>query len=282
MTTRPTSPFSLCFDDDVQTQDSLPEDFRQFYGSDWHMRRMAERPYVYSNFVLARDGRVSFNEAGHLGGGDVSGFNAHDQWLMGLLRSRADAILVGDNTLRLEPEHIWTAEYIYPGDAEAFRELRKQEGLARYPYQIFLSLGGDFDASATIFQQADMHVIIATTRRGAEQAQALKSAGQLSILSLGEESVDLAELLAVLYRDYGIKNLLCEGGPRVYGSFLAAGLMDDEFLTLAPTLIGQADKPRPSLVEGVAFMPDHHPKSNPVSLRRAGAHLFLRASYTYP
>jgi riboflavin biosynthesis pyrimidine reductase len=39
---------------------------------------------------------------------------------MGLLRARADAILVGDNTLRAETEHLWTAAAIFPDDAAAF------------------------------------------------------------------------------------------------------------------------------------------------------------------
>ena len=53
---------------------------------------------------------------------------------------------------------------------------------------------------------------------------------------------------------YGVATVLCEGGPRAYGSLLAAGCLDDESLTLSPAVIGATpDRPRPSLVEGVAF-----------------------------
>ena len=51
---------------------------------------------------------MSFSEPGHLGGGDVSGFDERDQWLMGLLRSRADAVMIGDGTMSAEPEQLWT------------------------------------------------------------------------------------------------------------------------------------------------------------------------------
>jgi hypothetical protein len=62
---------------------------------------------------------------------------------------------------------------------------------------------------------------------------------------------------------------------------LAAGQIDEEFLTLSPVMIGNRPpgpaRPRPSLVEGVAFAPGAAPIMRPVSLRRAGDHLFLRS-----
>ena len=93
--------------------------------------------------------------------------------------------------------------------------------------------------------------------------------------------------VSILHNDFGVDTLLCEGGPRVYGGFVEAGLVDDEFLTLCPTVIGNlvlgdSVKPRPGLIEGTAFMPNTHPKSVPTSLRRAGDHLFLRSRYVYP
>jgi len=86
--------------------------------------------------------------------------------------------------------------------------------------------------------------------------------------------------MAALRHDYGVRTLLCEGGPRVYGSLLGAGLVDDEFLTLSPGVIGsEPGKRRPGLVEGRAFTPQNAPRSALVSLRRAGDHLFLRSRY---
>jgi riboflavin biosynthesis pyrimidine reductase len=276
-------PFTLLFEDDATSHVSLPDALRVIYAGDWHVPEFTNRPYVYSNFVQSRDGRVSFSVPGHMGGGDVSGFNKHDQWLMGLLRARADAVVMGDTTLRIEPEHIWTCNYIYPTDPALFLELRRIENRRDYPLQVFLSLDGNLHAEARVFCQPHLHIVIATTIRGAEQAVSLKCQAKLDVLSLGEESVDIQKLCTVLHADYGVKTLLCEGGPRAYGSFIAAQRIDEEFLTLAPTVIGNdAGKMfRPSLIEGVAFMPEHYPKSKPVSMRRAGDHLFLRSRYVY-
>jgi riboflavin biosynthesis pyrimidine reductase len=276
-------PFTLLFEDDSSTPFSLPESLRTIYGGDWRVPELSNRPYVYSNFVQSRDGRISFSIPGHMGGGDVSGFNQHDAWLMGLLRSRADAVVMGDTTLKIEPEHLWTCDYIYPSDPELFLELRRLEKRQECPLQVFLSLDGNLHAEAKVFSQPHLHIVIATTEEGAERTASLKSEAKLDVLTLGEESVDIQKLCAVLYADYGVKTLLCEGGPRAYGSFIAAERIDEEFLTLAPTVIGNdASKlPRPSLVEGLAFMPGSYPKSKPISLRRAGDHLFLRSRYVY-
>lgn len=273
------TPFTMLFDD-AGGGDGLPEDLRSVYGGDWTLP--ATRPYVYANFAVSRDGRVSFALPGQLGGGEVSGFNPHDRWLMGLLRARADAVMVGDGTLRLEPDHLWTCEYISP-DEPAFPALRRLEGRRTYPLLVVLSLEGMLDAHAAAMQTGGLHVLVATTARGAERAQGLSPAARLEVLALGETSVDLRRLVAVLAADYGVRTLLCEGGPRAYGALLAAGVVDEEFVTLCPLVIGNdAASPRPGLVEGAAFTPETAPRSQLLSLRRAGEHLFLRSSYRYP
>lgn len=280
----PASPFELLFDDSVSSGPELPEEFRRVYAAPWALPPAATRPYVYANFVVSRDGRVSFNEPGQMSGANVSGFDEHDRWLMALLRARADAILMGDNTLRIEPDHLWTAEFIFPPDALAFAALRRLEGRAALPLQVFLSLDGDIDVSkADVFAQGAFHVVVATTARGAARLRALPATeARLDILELGDEAVDVRALLRALRDDYGVETVLCEGGPRAYGSVLAAGCVDDEFLTLSPLVIGAApDCPRPSLIEGVAFPASDPPCSRPLSLHRAGDMLYLRAHYTW-
>ena len=280
----PGSPFRCLFDESPDVGSSLTEELAAVYGAPWRLPARSTRPYVYSNFVVSRDGRVSFAQAGHMSGVDVARFDLHDRWLMALLRSRADAILMGDNTLRIEPDHVWTAEFLWPDDAEAFRAQRRAEGRLPRPVQVFLSLDGDLDTdAAAVFADEASHVVVATTERGAARAGALgPTDARLDVLALGKEAVDIPALLDRLQADYGTTTVLCEGGPRAYGSVLAAGCLDDEFLTLSPTVIGAApDRPRPSLVEGVALPAEAHPLSRPLSLHRAGDMLFLRSRYAF-
>jgi 5-amino-6-(5-phosphoribosylamino)uracil reductase len=275
--------FEVLFDQ-ARLPSRLPLPFRQIYGGDWHPLTHPSRPYTFINFVASRDGRISFAEPGHLGGGEVGGFSKADAWLMGLLRAGADAVLVGDGTLRLEPNHIWTSPFIFPSEAEGFAALRQYLELKPLPLHVFLSLRGDLEAPAAVFQQANLHILVATTQWGKEKAETLlkEAKARVEVLKLGEESVDLHALMHLLLNRYQVKSLLCEGGPRVYGSLLKAGLVDEEFLTLSPLMIGsEAGKVRPSLVEGVAFQPGQAPQSKLVSLRREGEHLFLRSRWHY-
>jgi 5-amino-6-(5-phosphoribosylamino)uracil reductase len=281
----PGTPFVSLLDEDAGPGLPLAEPFRRIYGGDWHLPAPeSERPYTYMNFVVSRDGRVSFAEPGHLGGGDVSRFNVHDQWLMGLLRSRCDAVLSGDNTLRLDPPLLLTPDYIFPGDAAAFAALRSAEGRQPIPLHVFLSLEGDLPVEATVFARPEIPILIATTTRGVATARAaLGERANVTVRDFGVASVDPARLLAALRREYGVGSLLCEGGPRAYGSLLAAGQVDDEFLTLSPIVIGNhppgTGRPRPSLVEGIAFAPGRAPVQRLLNVRRAGDYLFLRSRY---
>ena len=277
------TPFQLLFDDADSAQQAvaLPAALQAVYGGDW---QLPPSLYVYSNFALSRDGRISYNQAGHMGGGDISGFCQHDQWLMGLLRARADAVIMGDTTLRVEPEHLWTSDYIFPEEAAQWAALRQQEQRQPYPLAVFLSLTGKIDPSVKVLQHPEMRVLIATTSAGLAAAQGLQDCpAQPRSVALGEEQVDIPALLTLLEQEYGVRSLLCEGGPGAYASMLAAQCIHEEFLTLCPRIVGSAAaSPRPGLLEGAAFDAVNPPESHPVSLRRAGHHLFLRSRLHYP
>jgi len=271
--------FTVLFDEAEGTGPSLPDAFQRTYGGDWRLPASEGRPYVFVNFAISHDGRISFSEPGHMRAGDVTGFNQPDRWLMALLRARADAVMVGDNTFRVSPDHLWTSEHIYPPAAGAFAGLRRAEGRRPVPLHVFLSLDGNLAPEAKVFGHPEVHIIVATTERGSEAARRVRHSGRIDVLDLGRDLADLAKLMRILKEGYGVQTLVCEGGARVYGSLLQAGQVDDEFLTICPLIIGNREvgPARPGLVEGSAFMPGAAPRLRPISLRRAGDYLFLRA-----
>ncbi|MCB0063412.1 MAG: dihydrofolate reductase family protein [Caldilineaceae bacterium] len=281
----PGSPFQLFFDDATPSDNpsaSLPESFQKIYGSDWVVPVVAGRPYIYSNFAQSRDGRISFADAGIATGGDVTGFNAHDRWLMGLLRTRADAILMGDVTVTMEAEAVYCAESVSPKDAASFTALRKAEARSALPTLVILSLSGKIDWRLPCFQDARLNVLLATTASGAASVSDCGCAASVEVLALGEDSVDLHRLVTLLYETYDVHNLLCEGGSRVFANLLDAHLIDEEFVTLCPTFIGRTPtRHRPSYTEGVAWTPATAPYSKPLSLRRAGDMLYMRTQVQY-
>lgn len=278
----PGSGYQLLFSDDTANGFGLPDSFRAIYPGDWFLKPANGRPYIYSNFAQSRDGRVSYNAPGVSSGGDVTNFSRHDRWLMGLLRTRADAVMMGDNTVKIEPDHIWNAAHIFPDDAPAYAELRRLEERRPEPFLVILSYDGNLGYNQAPFHDASQHIILATTASGAAQAKDVQCAAQLDVHTLGTESVDMNKMVEMLAHDYGVESLLCEGGPRVMGGMLNAGLIDEEFVTLCPSFIGRNnDAFRPSYIEGVTWLPHTAPYSKPLSLHRAGDYLFMRTRCSY-
>jgi riboflavin biosynthesis pyrimidine reductase len=279
----PGSPFELFVDSDAARDSArgLPEAVRDVYRGDWVIPETASGLYCYSNFVMSHDGRVSFNVAGHEGGGDVSDFNPHDQWLMGLLRARADAVIVGANTLRTESEHIWTSEFIYPEDAEGFANLRDAENRSRNPVQVFVTRSGDITSDAAVFHDSSLSIVVVTSHEG-QKNLAVAGLPHVSVVVAGEKDVDIPRALKVLRDEFGVQTLLCEGGPRVYGAFVSSKALDEEFLTLSPVLVGAGEgQSRPGLIEGFALNPGSPQRARLLSVRRASDHLFLRTQFDY-
>jgi riboflavin biosynthesis pyrimidine reductase len=279
----PGAPYQLLFDDGPGPGPDLPAPLRTIYGGGWAMPAPpAGRPFVVTNFVASHDGRISFDEPGRSGGGDVSRHARHDTWLMALVRARVDAVLTGSGTLRIARRHLWTPEQVFPDDAAAFAALRAAEGRAPVPLLVVASASGDLPADALALGGDVQPALIATTAAGAERARALLGdrPGLSYHISPGD-AVDLAALFAELRAARGVHHLLSEGGARIYGALIAARLIDETFLTVSPVVIGSPPgrPPRPSLVEGVGFSPDDPPRIRLVSLRRAGDYLFQRSAF---
>ncbi|MCU0493290.1 MAG: dihydrofolate reductase family protein [Chloroflexaceae bacterium] len=279
----PGSPYQSLVEADTTPGLSLPPEFQSIYGGNWLIPPPTERPYVYTNFVVSYDGRTSFNEPGHEGGGDISRHVPHDTWLMGLLRARADAIITGATTLKHSPGHVWTAEHVFPADAAAFSALRVAEGRQPLPLLVLLTRTGAIDSDAAALAVPGQQVLIATTASGAAAARAvLGERPNLHYSVTAGDEIDMAALLRELRQRYGVASLLSEGGARLYGLLLREGLLDDAFTTLSPVVVGNPAPPAPprtGLIEGVAFSPMQPPLVRLLALRRAEDYLFMRVRY---
>ena len=80
-----------------------------------------------------------------------------------------------------------------------------------------------------------------------------------------------------LRSQFGVQFLLHEGGPILFGQFLAAEAVDELFLTLSPQIDGRpARTNRPRIVQGVEFAPNSAPWYQLLSVRQRADHLYLR------
>ena len=218
----------------------------------------ASRPYVYLNFVSTIDGQVTLGEGGAAGLGSKA-----DHRLMGRLRVTADALLHGASTVRKDnfPPEV-------PADLE---EERLARGLARQPFGAVVTLSGDIAPDSRYFSRPGSVILTADL-----QVTRLASlfGDRAVVVGCGAETVDLGRALGTLRERFGVRTLLCEGGPGLTHDLVAGGHLDEIFLTLAPKL--GSDKAALRLLEGRAFDPAALPQAELIQVLAEGSELFLR------
>jgi len=265
-------------------QPVLPPDLQRLYDGDLQFPpAFQERPYVIGNFVSTLDGVVSYQIPGHAGGGEISGHDEGDRFIMALLRASADAVIIGSRTLEAAArDHLWIAEYIYP-KAETLYRLYRKDALrkAGHPHTIVVSASGTVDLDRAVFRTPDLRAQIITTPGGRER---LRAAGvdrlpstEVRVLSNSAAPVAPSSILSDLRTTLGVNLLLHEGGASLFGQFVSARLVDEFFLTLAPQIAGRkAEQPRPAMVSGIEFSPETAPWLRILSVKQGGDYLYLR------
>lgn len=219
----------------------LPPPLAAAYGGKLDFPRDA----VVANFVASADGVVALPSVRGESGGVISGGSGADRLLMGILRACTDAVLIGAGTLRAAPGDLWLPEAIFPRAAATFAALRKQLGLPPRPHLYVVSASGRVDLRQPAMKEA-------TLLRG---------------------KLAPAEIIEAIRAD-GHRRILCEGGPSLFGELVAARELDGLFLTLSPRLFGRfPNDGRKSLAAGRDL---GGAGLRLRSVRRSGAHLFLR------
>jgi riboflavin biosynthesis pyrimidine reductase len=171
-------------------------------------------PYVRVNFVSSADGAATADgRSGGLG-------TAADRQVFGVLRELAEVVLVGAGTVR----------------AEGYRGARKPTRGAALPPPIAVVTGSaDLDPTSPLFTDTRVPPIVLTGSAASQERRDALTAAGADVVILDPLSPEA--LLGELGRR-GLYRVLCEGGPRLFGDFVAAGLVDELCLTVAPVLAG--------------------------------------------
>lgn len=192
------------------------------------MAPFTDRPVFRFNFVTSADGAAAVG--GRSGGlGDDA-----DRLVFSLLRRTCDAVLVGAGTVRAEG---YAGNLVDP-DSRAWRAARK---LPPHPGLAIVSGTLDLDPGSELFAQAPVRPLILTTATAPpERRQALEQVADVAVA--GARTVEPEQVASVL-AGRGFRRILGEGGPHVFGTFQAAGLVDGLCLTLAAvTTAGNATR----------------------------------------
>ena len=144
----------------------LPPALAARYGPRLAIPLREDRPTIVAHFVESLDGVVALGD-GPGGGGELSGWFEPDRFVMGLLRSLSDAIVVGAGTVRHAPAHEWTPRRVNRAHAADYEAWRQALGLAPQPTTIVVTASGDIDPAHPALNAPDVPVVVLTTAPGA-------------------------------------------------------------------------------------------------------------------
>jgi len=196
----------------------------------------SDAPVLRVNFVASVDGAVTHD--GRSGGLSDDADKRHFE----LLRRVCDVVLVGAGTVRDEG-------YSAMRVSEESARWRVANGMPPHPVFAIVSGSLDLDPSSDIFANAPVRPIVFTTsvavalagvRADALAAVADVVVADLVIAETDNSGMTVARVhgpaLAGALHERGLRTILCEGGPHLFGSLLADGVVDELFLTVSPTL----------------------------------------------
>ncbi|MER5754109.1 pyrimidine reductase family protein [Streptomyces sp. NPDC002088] len=185
------------------------------------------QPWLRANMVSTLDGAAQHD------GRSQPISNATDMRIFGTLRALADVVMVGAETVRQEGYR--------PARARAeFAALREAAGQGPAPAIAVVTAGLDLDFSLPLFTAPEVPTLILTGAAAApDRIAAAEKAGAHVLIAGDGVGVDPARAVRAL-ADLGHTRLLTEGGPRLLGQLVAAGVLDELCLTVAPMLTAGA------------------------------------------
>jgi riboflavin biosynthesis pyrimidine reductase len=177
--------------------------------------------WLRANFVESVDGAATHNGlSGGLG-------DAADRRVFDILRRLCDVVLVGAGTVRAEGYGALRVD-------EASVNWRVAHGLTPQPTFAIVSGTLDLDPASAVFTEAPVRPLVLTVETS-PLAVRTALAEVADIVIVGKETLDAGPAIAELTRR-GLGRILCEGVPSLFGSLLAADLVDELCVTLSPML----------------------------------------------
>jgi riboflavin biosynthesis pyrimidine reductase len=201
-------------------------------------------PSVRVNFVSSIDGAATDH-------GLSGGLSGHaDKRVFDLLRRLSDVILVGAGTVRAEG---YGAMRLDPTSVR----LRRASGLTDQPVFAIVSGTLGLDPESAVFTDAPVKAIVVTVGTSSPiRKEAFSRVAD--VLVCGEEALDVNVMLDA-FAKRGLRQVLCEGGPTLFGTLLEADRVDELCLTISPLLeAGSAHRIVAGAPEKARRMTLHH------------------------
>jgi diaminohydroxyphosphoribosylaminopyrimidine deaminase/5-amino-6-(5-phosphoribosylamino)uracil reductase len=202
---------------------------------------------MFNKFIVSRLPFVTLKSATTLDG-KIASRNGDSKWISGdasrtqvhMLRHRHQAIMVGVETV-IADDPLLTA---------------RLEVTAIQPVRLVVDSKLRIPLDAKVVKDQTAKTIVLTTNQASiEQMLRLNALG-VEVIKCGDgPRVDLRKAMATM-TEREIGSILLEGGGRLNGAMLEAGLVDKIVLYLAPKIVGGADAPGAFALGGFDRMAD--------------------------
>ena len=184
---------------------------------------MAERPYTVVSAAVSLDGYLDDATDERLVLSTSADLDRVDEG-----RASSDAILVGATTVRRDDPRLLVRD-------ERRRAARRADGRSATPMKVTVTRTGDLSARSAFFADDGAEKVVYAATHAVE---GLRDSLPALIVDAGEAPCPSTVVEDLAAR--GVRRLLVEGGSEVLTQFLAAGLVDELHLVVAPFLVGDS------------------------------------------
>jgi len=207
--------------------------------------------FIFSNLAISLDGKIATRSRAHFPLG-----SREDRRVMGVLRARADAVLMGAATLRSFPEPVLADKPKQPLNIVVSSAL---EGLS--PRWEFFASGKTHKLVFTSFKASVTRV------------RSFKKIADVIVLDKPTAQRNTAVQIIEHLEKLKIRSLLVEGGGGLMWDFAKPNLIDEYYVTLTPRILGGISSP--TLVDGTGFDPKQSLNLRLKECRQFGSELYL-------
>lgn len=229
------------------------------------MTDRVDRPHATVILAISADGKIADAARSPARFG-----SANDKAHLEQQVANSDAVLFGNATLRA---YGTTLRVTSP----ELLDRRQERGKPPQPVQIVCSLSRQFDPHWRFFQQPVPRWLLTGKGEGFPIQTPINSPltsmfDRTLVAKTTGGKIDWIDAFGQL-ATLGIQRLAILGGGQLVASVLAAGLIDELWLTVCPLILGGADAPTP--VEGKGFLADEAPKLELLAVKQVEAEVFL-------
>ena len=184
------------------------------------------KPYIICHMMTTIDGRIDCEMVAKLTG--------TEEYYATLTELSASATVSGRVTAQLELSQpdIFTAQ-----NEEAYAQEGFSKKIVAAAYEVVV------DTKGTLLWQnqsdSEKPLVVITSQQVTKEYLAYLDSLQISWIVCGKEKIDLVKSMKILATEFGVERVAVVGGGAINASFLAAGLLDEVSILLAPGIDGR-------------------------------------------